>query len=77
MDILYGYECISKMDISFEYTWICEVENRYEWIPEWITAWIMQRYDRWISMNMINGYLIRLRLDINGYQWICLDTTDN
>ena len=21
-------------------------------------------------MNMINGYLIRLRLDINGYVWI-------
>jgi hypothetical protein len=45
MDILYGYECISKMDILFEYTWICKVENGYEWIPEWITTWIMQRYD--------------------------------
>ena len=67
MDILYGYKCISKMDISFEYTWICKVEHGYEWISLWITSWIMQRYDGWISMNMINGYLIRLRLDINGY----------
>ncbi len=30
----------------------------------------MQRYEGWISMYMINGYLIRLRLGINGYVWI-------
>jgi hypothetical protein len=35
-----------------------------------ITARIMQRYDRWISMYMINGYLFRLKLDIKGYVWI-------
>ena len=58
------------MDISFEYTWICKVEHGYEWISLWITSWIMQRYDGWISMNMINGYLIRLRQDMNGYVWI-------
>jgi hypothetical protein len=33
MDIRYGYVCISKMEISLEYTWISKVEYRYEWIP--------------------------------------------
>ncbi len=32
MDILYGYECISKMEISLEYTRICKVEYGYEWM---------------------------------------------
>jgi hypothetical protein len=30
----------------------------------------MQRYDGWISMYMINGYLFRLVLNINGHIWI-------
>jgi hypothetical protein len=25
--------CISRIDISLEYTWICKVENGYVWIP--------------------------------------------
>jgi hypothetical protein len=31
--ILYGYKCISKMEISLEYTWICKVECGYEYLP--------------------------------------------
>ncbi len=30
--ILYGFVCISKMEISLEYTWICKVEYGNKWI---------------------------------------------
>jgi hypothetical protein len=66
MDITYGYVCISMMEISHEYTWICKVEYGYVWIPSWITAWIMQGY--------VFGYKIWISLKIfDGYQWICMD----
>jgi hypothetical protein len=44
--------------------------NGYAWLPWWMKSWIMQRYDGWISMYKINGYLFRLCLDIHGYVWI-------